>query len=168
MKNKEKVQKFNRSLTVILFLIYLVMLTWLILLKMSVSIKDLGGFRSVNLIPFAGSMVINGRISVREIVYNILVFVPFGVYLSMLMPKMQVWKRIAVMAGVSLLFETLQFVLAIGASDITDFIGNSLGGAIGILVFGLFGKMGRERACRVLNVIACIGTIAVLGFVGIL
>ncbi len=41
-------------------------------------------FRSINLIPFAGSLVVNGKTDISEIILNIVAFVPFGVYLSML------------------------------------------------------------------------------------
>ena len=38
--------------------------------------------RSINLIPFGSSAIINGSISLRETLYNILVFIPFGVYVE--------------------------------------------------------------------------------------
>lgn len=50
----------------------------------------------------------------------------------MLKPNWSFLKNITVIAGVSLLFEGLQFIFAIGASDITDFMGNTLGGIIGV------------------------------------
>lgn len=38
-------------------------------------------------------------------------------------------------AGFSLFLETLQYLLAMGASDITDVINNTLGAVIGVLLW---------------------------------
>lgn len=46
----------------------------------------------------------------------------------MLEPEWAFLKKFAPIAGVSLLFEVLQFIFAIVGTDITDFIGNTLGG----------------------------------------
>lgn len=37
--------------------------------------------------------------------------------------------------SVTLLYEVVQYIFAIGASDITDLLGNTLGGVIGIALF---------------------------------
>ena len=46
----------------ILNVIYLIVLTWLILLKGSVSLPAFGQFRSINLIPFGASLIVNGKL----------------------------------------------------------------------------------------------------------
>lgn len=84
------------------------------------------------MIPFAGSVVINNQLDYSEIVLNMVVFIPFGLYLSMMKPDWPFRKKIILAAGVSLLFEVLQFLFAIGGADITDLIGNTFGGAVGI------------------------------------
>ena len=63
------------------------------------------------------------------------------------------------------MFEVLQFSFAIGASDITDLMGNTLGGMIGVGVFIVFCKLFRTKANKILNVLASIGTICVFAFV---
>ncbi|MGW6664427.1 MULTISPECIES: VanZ family protein [Peribacillus] len=108
---------------------------------MQFSFQGLPDFREINLIPFAGSANVNNQIDFNEIIYNVLAFIPFGIYISMLKPNWSFLNKIAVIAGVSLLFEVLQFSSAIGASDITDFIGNTLGGIIGVGVYIVFCKL---------------------------
>ncbi|WP_348519835.1 VanZ family protein [Bacillus sp. 165] len=98
-------------------------------------------------------------IDFNEIILNVLACIPFGIYISMLKPKWSFLKKITIIAGVSLLFEVLQFIFAIGASDITDFMGNTLGGIIGIGVFIVFCKLFSTKANKVLNVLTSIGVI---------
>lgn len=38
--------------------------------------------RNINLIPFKEAMILNGKLELSEIIYNILVIVPLGVYVQ--------------------------------------------------------------------------------------
>ena len=49
--------------------------------------------RSVNLIPFMGSVIVNGRIDISEIINNILVFIPVGIYVCMLKKDWSILKK---------------------------------------------------------------------------
>mgnify|MGYP000258394083 CR=1 FL=1 len=72
MKNK------RTFLLHLLFVFYLAALTWIILFKMAVSFDTIDhGIRSLNLIPFKGAMITNGRINFSEMIDNILCFLPF-------------------------------------------------------------------------------------------
>lgn len=125
----------SKKLTQILFVVYFIVLSWIILFKMELDISLLCkmNLRSVNLIPFAGSLLVNGRVDVSEIILNIVAFIPFGVYISMLDRRQNILIKALPIAGVSLLYEIIQYVFRIGASDITDLLGNTLGGILGIL-----------------------------------
>lgn len=131
--------------------IYLILLVWLILFKFNVNITDLDHSRSVNLIPFGESMIVNGQLELREIIFNVLVFVPFGVYISMFKANWSFLKKIIPCLLLSLGFEAFQFIFAIGASDITDMIGNTLGGMAGIGLYYLFKKLFRNRSTAIIN-----------------
>ncbi|WP_026887004.1 VanZ family protein [Clostridium beijerinckii] len=161
MENKKTKQE---TLTIGLLLVYLVVLTWIILFKMQFSLKELGYFRSINIIPFHESVIVNSRIEFSEIYDNILVFVPFGIYIGMIECKWSSVKKIALIASVSLLYEVLQFIFAIGASDITDIIGNTFGGIVGITIYGVFLKLFKTefKANKIINIIALAGTILVI------
>jgi glycopeptide antibiotics resistance protein len=116
-----------RALSRTLFAAYLLILLWLVLFKFSYDpvgvIRDFQT-RSLNLVPFAW-----GRNS--EMISNILAFIPFGVMLSVNFKQLLFRYKIAIIFGFSLAVEIIQYALAIGASDITDLIMNTLGGFIG-------------------------------------
>ncbi|MGO1043636.1 VanZ family protein [Clostridioides difficile] len=153
-----------------LLIVYIIVMTWIILFKMQLDISLLKNMnlRNINLIPFADSLIVNGRVDISEIILNIAVFVPFGVYLCMLKEDWSFIKKVAPIFGVSLAFETLQYIFAIGASDITDLIGNTLGGVIGIIIFELLSKIFKNKTKMIINVLALIGTILVIGFLGLI
>ncbi len=166
----EKFKRRQKVITISLFVIYLLSLIWIILFKMTLSFNELPHIRNINLIPFADSTIINNQIYFEEIIQNIIIFIPFGIYLSMLKPNWSFIKKVVPMASVSLLFEVFQFIFAIGATDITDFIGNTLGGIVGIGVYFILCKIFKEKMKinRVLNVFALIGTVCVIGLLGLL
>ncbi len=39
-------------------------------------------FRNINWIPFSEPLVVNGKVDVSEMILNTIVFIPFGIYLS--------------------------------------------------------------------------------------
>ncbi|MED3711293.1 VanZ family protein [Peribacillus frigoritolerans] len=156
----EKSKNTQKKITAGLLAVYLFALTWIIVFKMQFSFQGLPDFREINLIPFAGSANVNNQIDFNEIIYNVIAFIPFGIYISLLKPNWSFLKKITVIAGVSLLFEGLQFIFAIGASDITDFMGNTLGGIIGVYI--VFYKLFSTKATKILNVLASIGTICIV------
>ena len=132
------------------FGIYLLLLVWLILFKLEPRFWQLQQTgRSMNLIPFARSMLQNGRISISEIAYNALFFVPLGIYLSVLDITDRAWKRVMTGFLASIAFEGAQYLFAIGASDITDVIMNTLGTALGVLI-GIKLKQKEELICTLL------------------
>ncbi|MBZ9693421.1 VanZ family protein, partial [Clostridium sp. M14] len=59
MENKESKQQL---LTTCLLVAYLLILTWIIIFKMQFSIQELDHWRSINLIPFQESVIVNNRI----------------------------------------------------------------------------------------------------------
>ena len=160
MENKETKQWL---LTTCLLVVYLLILTWIIIFKMQFSIQGLDHLRNINLIPFHESVIVNNRIQFSEIYDNILVFVPFGLYVSMLKSNWSFLKKVAPIASVSLLYEVVQFIFAVGASDLTDLIGNTLGGIIGIAIYIVFRRLLKTdfKTNKILNIIALIGTICV-------
>ncbi|MFX3636377.1 MAG: VanZ family protein [Candidatus Pristimantibacillus sp.] len=156
----EQSSRNQKIFTMSLLVIYLLVLTWIILFKMTFTFQQLPDFRNINLIPFAGSAIVNDLIDFEEIIDNILIFVPFGIYMSILKPNSTFLKRIAPIASVSLLFEVFQFIFAIGATDITDFIGNTFGGIIGIGIHFILYKILKTetKTNKTLNILASIGT----------
>jgi glycopeptide antibiotics resistance protein len=132
MKPKQK------TATIIMLTVYAAFLTWAILWKCGV--PSIGGTeRVVNFTPFRGN-------TGWEMQFNCLLFVPLGFYVAAAMEKWGVAKQILTIFAASFLLEALQFAFAIGRSDITDLLMNTLGGAIGICGFGLIKKLCGKRA----------------------
>ena len=162
-----KSEKRN-SLTLVLFVIYLLALTWLILFKLQFSIPIINEIRIINLIPLLGSFDGNGIIRFAEIRVNILAFMPLGIYICMLKAKWSFVKMIITILGLICAFEIIQFIFAIGRADITDVLSNTLGGTIGIGIYTLLFKLMKGKTNKVLNVLAAVLTILALLLVALL
>lgn len=151
-------------LTWFLFTIYLLILTWIILLKMETDLlhPNFPELQNINLIPFGDSVITNGRLDTTEIFLNGLAFVPVGIYLRFLKPDWRWWQITLVCGGLSLSYEFLQYLFAIGASDITDLIMNTSGGLLGVLIAGLLQKVTGKNSLLVVNLLASLCTIGLL------
>jgi len=126
-----------KSLARVLFVVYAAILVWLILFKFSVHISSVLNYdkRSLNFVPFSNS----SGTSTQE-VENILVFIPFGLLLSINFKRLTFGSKLLVVLGASIAAEAIQYIFAIGATDITDVITNTLGGLIGIFAYDLSSK----------------------------
>lgn len=128
-----------KSLSKALLALYLLIMLWLVLFKFSFNLSLILDYqiRSINLIPFA---FVNERGNLREIIYNCVVFIPFGLLLSVSFKRVNFWRKLACVLVFSLIAEITQFVFAIGATDITDLITNTLGGFLGLILYDLSNK----------------------------
>jgi glycopeptide antibiotics resistance protein len=125
----------SNNVTKLLFVIYLVALCWILLFKLGVRFSYMAE-RRVNLVPFNGRAVLHG-----EAIMNVVIFVPFGIYAGVLFQRWTFGKKLFFFFGISLLFEALQFIFKIGAFDVTDIITNTIGGALGLILFQAIGKL---------------------------
>lgn len=162
--SKEK----KNTLTIVLFMIYVLALIWIILLKLQFSFTEIDRVRSINLIPLQGSVIINGIVSLNEIFDNIIVFIPFGIYINMLKNKWSFIQKVLPIISVSLTFEVLQFIFAIGRTDITDLLGNTLGGIIGIFIYAVLLKIFKNKTIKIINTVALILTVCALALITLL
>ena len=106
--------------------------------------------------------------AVNEIIMNVIIFLTFGVYISMLKENWNILRKAAPVFFTSFAFETLQYIFALGASDITDLIGNTLGGLLGIVLFWILSKVLKDHTIRTINILAAVGTVLVAGLLGII
>jgi glycopeptide antibiotics resistance protein len=141
---------------------YFLFLAWAILWKCGTPFIGDGTVRAINLLPFHNN-------AQWEMQFNIGVFMPFGFYLAAYKPKPKFIKLIAVSFLVSFALELVQFALAIGRSDITDLLLNTLGGTVGIAVFyilsKLFGKYARKAILVVCIFLALLALYMTVSFV---
>lgn len=147
----------------ILFVIYIIAMTWIIVFKMSLpsNLHEIVGVRSLNLVPFKGTGHMN------EALNNIIIFVPLGIYIGILCKKWSFRKQLIACINLSLLYEISQFIFAIGRTDITDILMNSLGGLIGIGFYMMIEKVLKKEKHIALFITIC-ATFATIPTVGLL
>ena len=130
---------FLRKLIKISFILYVLLLSWIIVLKFRINISDLKYIRKVNLIPFKSN-------NLKEAMVNLILFVPLGMYLKYLFKDKKILNILAITLT-SLFYEVLQYIFHIGVSDITDIIINVIGGVIGILLINVITKIINKSKC---------------------
>jgi glycopeptide antibiotics resistance protein len=152
-----------KPLPKVLLALYLLILLWLVLFKFSIHVSSvLDQTRSLNLIPFAGT----SRVNLKQVVYNFVVFIPLGLLLSVNLKRATFWQKLALVLTLSVACETVQFVFAIGATDITDVITNTSGSFLGLLAYYLCER--RVDTKKLDQRIVVIGTILLIFFIVLL
>ena len=147
----------------ILFTIYMFLLVWVILFKLGFSLDELVAERRLNLIPFYYGKKVGVGFHFREVMTNIMIFVPFGVYLCMFRHEPKFRFKLMAIFGTSFVLESLQYILAVGSCDITDLITNTFGGVFGIMMYYAATKLfwRRELINRIVIILATVVTIVV-------
>jgi glycopeptide antibiotics resistance protein len=145
-----------KSLLIVLFAVYLVLLVWIVLWKFE--LPWVGGVdRVIKLVPFFPSGA-QGASRPSEVIVNLLLFVPFGVYLGMIASSWRWWRVAGVIAATSVALEVTQYVLAIGSSDITDVIVNTTGGLVGLAFLYVARRRLGPRTSTMIVRLCAIGT----------
>jgi len=119
---------------------YLLVLLWLTLFKLSFDIYSIllhHQTRSLNLVPFADY----SRDGLREMVANLVVFIPFGVLLGVELKQVSFGRKLALVCMFSLAVEAVQFAFSIGVTDISDVIANTSGGLVGLVLYDAAKKL---------------------------
>ncbi len=176
--NNNKKESILKVICYIIFIIYILCLTKIVLFKYSNLmhvIKDifkgeLSGFRSVNIIPLKSiidfiKIISEGYFTrgFNNIIGNILVFVPLGYFLPMLFKKTEkVRYTILFSLILSLIYESLQYFLYLGSADIDDVILNLLGAFIGFIFYKIIENHTMEK---VINKYYLTIIISIIGFI---
>lgn len=135
----------------IILALYLILILKLIVFKYPPGVTF--NFSGANFVPFktilmylAGEPTWN--VAMRNLLGNIVVFIPLGLVIAALYNKMK-WRRalfVSLLIGVML--ESLQVIFRSGIMDIDDVILNSLGVFVGYLllklVYEVFGKRKKD------------------------
>lgn len=158
----------SKKATLGLLVFYLAALAWIILFKLQFSFKELSHIRNINLIPFKESVIVNGKLDFDEIIQNVLAFIPLGVFIHVIWEEKPVIFRIIPIILTSLILEIIQFIFAIGATDITDIITNSSGGIIGIAIAFAMSKILKNNWKKCINIISLICAILLTLFIAVL
>lgn len=166
MMDNNKTNKLTNGL----FIIYLIALFWIILFKFNVHFPNRGNIRSINLIPFNEPLILNGKMDFGEIILNVLIFIPLGTYTGIIYKKWIIEKKLVLFVVISLILEGFQFILRVGAFDITDIITNTFGGISGLMIYKGIEKVFQNslKTEKFINILAVIGTILMILFLFLL
>lgn len=140
----------SKVINQILFLIYLILLVWIIIFKLEtnmVQFLETYYFRNVNTIPYK-------YYSATEVFLNILIFIPFGIYIKAIFKNISFLGVIFCALLLSFSFETCQYFLAVGHSDITDLIDNTIGAFLGIVIFKIIYRIFEKDTIKTINFIS--------------
>lgn len=125
----------------IFFIIYLVLLVWLIIFKLNFSLEEIEPIRRVNFNPFYYITKVPKGFSLVELIANILIFIPFGFFLVGISGYKNLFGKMMFIVFVSVAFEIVQYIHAIGVSDITDVFANTIGGFIGLIIALVYAQL---------------------------
>lgn len=144
--SKKIIRKIMEAALIIVAIGYVYALLKIVLFKYGLTT----GERSLNLQPFDWNNMLSGGttldVSLKNILGNIAIFIPLGIYTSLLLKK-NIWISVLIGFSVSLLFEIIQFASGCGAADIDDVILNSLGTIIGVLLY-TYALSKLDKKCR--------------------
>lgn len=146
----------NEKLIKILFSIYILFLILFVVLKFDGSFERIislhnsiienekDGLRNINLIPFRTMSPylknITEPYAFKNIIANILAFIPLGFFISNKNPK-NVFKALIICLGVILSIELIQLFFKIGFFDVDDIILNFIGSLLGVFMSLFVRKM---------------------------
>ncbi|ENQ3081323.1 VanZ family protein [Bacillus cereus] len=142
----KKSKSFNKpkELFISLFFIYFLMVINLTLFKQAALTLKFDGAINVNLIPFVKTikMFKNDFTGIGNALYNvvgnILLFIPLGLFVPLLFKNENKLYKIALYGFVfSLLIEVLQLLTPSNLTDIDDIIFNTLGAVIGYFLYNI-------------------------------
>lgn len=160
----------SRRILILAFAVYLALLAWVVLWKLEMPwIGEAAGMlRPIKLVPFVPSGDADAS-SPAEMLINLVLFVPFGLYVGALAPTWSWAKTGAAALCASLTLETVQHLISTGSFDTTDLIVNTAGALVGWSAFAAVRRAAGERTpvvmVRICVVTSALALIAVIAFV---
>ena len=163
LRNNTKEHDNANKMTIALFVVYLIASCWILLFKLGVQFSYMKE-RKVNLIPFNQPLILNGEANFGEVLMNVMIFLPLGIYAGILFKRWSFGRNLFLCFLISFVIEALQFILRVGAFDVTDIIANTLGGLLGLVLFNGIERVFNNslKAQKFINTVATIGTVLIL------
>lgn len=133
----------GKKICVVLFIIYIISLVYFVFFAEILGRTDVVDSFRYNLRPFKEILrfiryydQVGLKAVFINVVGNVAVFVPFGYFVGIFEKEPKVmWKGIALALAFSVSIELIQLVAKVGICDVDDVILNTLGGAIGIILY---------------------------------
>ena len=79
---------------------------------------------------------------------NILIFVPYGFFISVASRERGFFKTLFFSMGLSLCVEIIQLFTRVGSFDVDDILLNTIGGVLGYIIFLIFNGIRRKHDVR--------------------
>lgn len=143
----KKIDRFRlqNAILIVTCVVYTVLLLQALFFKLvsSGELFDIGGrVRAFNFIPFGGSEYIYAI--KKDVIINTMLFAPLGFMLAM-RSKGRRRRPLLLLAAfaISVCAEALQYLLAVGVADITDVICNTVGAALGFVLYDISSKLAK-------------------------
>ena len=83
-----------------------------------------------------------------NLIGNILIFVPYGFFISMAAERRGFFKTLFCSFGLSLCVELVQLVTRVGSFDVDDILLNTIGGILGYILFAICNGIRRRYHVR--------------------
>ena len=134
------VRGYSRSVrTEVLYILMCIYVCFLI--NITLLTREQGSREGIVLIPFANLFGATGRLNYRMLayaLYNVVLFVPYGMLLNFLKKHLNLWRRVCIVMAecflASLTIEGLQLISGCGYFEVEDLVCNVLGGALGVIL----------------------------------
>ena len=136
IKNKEHITLY-RELFTLTFIIYILCLFQV------VTIQDTVSWSSNNFVPFKEILRydIGSRLFFRNVLGNVILFVPFGYFVSYILKNEKIYLPVLITLITSLSIELVQLYIG-RVFDVDDVILNLIGGVVGYYIYRLFVAIG--------------------------
>lgn len=153
--NQKEVKKF-RALGKVLFVLYIFFLLYFLIFSDWYGRTGISAEYRYNLVLFKE---INRFIEYREelgafavftnLFGNILIFMPFGFFISMASKSRGFFMTLFYSFGLSLCVEVFQLLTKVGCFDVDDLLLNTIGGVLGYMTFAVCNMIRRKHYGRV-------------------
>ena len=151
--------KKHKGIIGMCLVVYLLTLVWVILFH--TTLETLNHLCD----PFWRSIDFTLSFNGRETLLNVLLFIPFGLFLGALCEKTSLARKIGIIAAVPLFFEIAQYIFSMGSSTLMDVISNSIGGVVGLAVCHAMRKLLKDRFYPVVLGASVLGTLLIVAIV---
>ena len=155
IKNKQKIV-FYRELLALTFIIYVLCLFQV------VTFQDTVSWSSNNFIPFKEMFRYDfgSRLFIKNVVGNMLLFLPFGFFVSYYLKCGKIWIPLILTVIASCSIETVQMIIG-RVFDVDDILLNLVGGSLGFLCYYGLSKVAEKlpdvlKSEKFLNIIAIV------------
>ena len=149
-------------------LLMLSFIIYVLCLFQVVTFQDTVSWSSNNFIPFREIFryAFGSRLFVKNVVGNMLLFLPFGFFVSYYLKCKKVWLPLILTLIASISIETVQMVIG-RVFDIDDILLNLFGGCLGFLCYYVLSKIG-EKLPSVLKSEMFLNIIAIVLLIGLI